>query len=48
MSINIEVFRKGKDLICVHNELYTMEEYIERMDILEAKIEEQKAKNECF
>lgn len=46
MSINIEAFRKGKDLICVHNELYTMEEYIERMDILEAKIEEQKAKNE--
>lgn len=46
MSINIEAFRKDKDYICVHNKLYTMEEYIERVDILEAKIEEQKAKNE--
>lgn len=46
MSIDIEAFRKGKDYICVHNKLYTMEEYIERVDILEAKIEEQKAKND--
>lgn len=45
MSINIEAFRKGKDLICVHNTLYTMEEYIERVDRLEAQIEELKAKN---
>lgn len=46
MLINIEAFRKGKDLICVHNKLYTMEEYIERVDILEAQLEELKAKNE--
>lgn len=46
MSINIEAFRKDKDYICVHNKIYTMEEYIERVDILEAKIKEQKAKNE--
>jgi len=46
MSINIETFRKDKDYICVHNKLYIMEEYIERVDILEAKIEELKAKNE--
>ena len=46
MSINIEAFRKDKDYICVHNKLYTMEEYIERVDILEAQIEELKAKNE--
>ena len=46
MSINIEAFRKGKDYICVHNKVYTMEEYIERVDILEAQIEELKAKNE--
>ena len=45
MSINIEAFRKDKDYICVHNELYTMEEYIERVDILEAQLEELKAKN---
>lgn len=44
MSINIEAFRKDKDYICVHNKLYTMEE-IERMDILEAQVEELKAKN---
>lgn len=44
MSINIEAFRKDKDYICVHNKLYTMEEYIERVDILEAQIEELKAK----
>lgn len=46
MSINIEAFRKDKDYICVHNELYTMKEYIERVDILEAQVEELKAKNE--
>lgn len=46
MSINIEAFRKDKDYICVHNKLYTMEEYIERVDILEAQLEELKAKNE--
>lgn len=46
MSINIEAFRKDKDYICVHNKLYTMEEYIERVDILETKIEELKAQNE--
>lgn len=46
MSINIEAFRKDKDYICVHNKLYTMEEYIEKVDILEAQIEELKAKNE--
>ena len=46
MSINIEAFKKGKDLICVHNTLYTMEEYIERVDILEAQVKELKAKNE--
>jgi hypothetical protein len=46
MSINIEAFRKNKDFICVHNKLYTMEEYIERVDILEAQLEELKAKNE--
>ena len=46
MSINIEAFRKDKDYICVYNKLYTMEEYIERVDILEAQIEELKAKNE--
>ena len=46
MSINIEAFKKGKDYICVYEKLYTMEEYIERVDILEAQIEELKAKNE--
>lgn len=46
MSINIEAFRKDKDYICVHNQLYTMEEYIERVDILEAQLKELKAKNE--
>lgn len=46
MSINLEAFRKDKDYICVHNKLYTMEEYIERVDILTLKIEELKAKNE--
>lgn len=46
MSINIEAFKKSKDLICVNNKLYTMEEYIARVDILEAQVEELKAKNE--
>ena len=46
MSINIEAFRKDKDYICVHNKVFTMEEYIERVDILEAQLEELKAKNE--
>ena len=46
MSINIEAFRKDKDYICVHNNSYTMEEYIERIDILEAQVKELKAKNE--
>lgn len=46
MSINIEAFRKDKDFICVHNKLYTIEEYIERIDILEAQVEELKTKNE--
>lgn len=46
MSINIEAFKKNKDLICVNNKLYTMEEYIARVDILEAQVEELKAKNE--
>lgn len=46
MSINIEAFRKDKDYICVHNKSYTMEEYIERVDILETQLKELKAKNE--
>lgn len=46
MSINIEAFRKDKKYICVHNKLYTMEEYIERVDILEAQLEEINAQNE--
>lgn len=48
MSINIEAFRKDKDYICVHNNVYTMEEYIKRVDILETQIEELKAQNWRF
>lgn len=43
MSINIEAFRKDKDYICVHNKLFTMEEYIERVSLAE---ENQKLKTE--